>query len=43
MIEYAPNMRVKLACRGGHLWWYAQGRPSFLIVAAPPPSLCAIR
>jgi hypothetical protein len=38
-----PNQRMKLSRRGGHLWWNAQGRPVFLIVAAPPRSLCAIR
>ena len=37
------NQRMKLARRGGHFWWNAQGKPSFLIVAAPPRSLCAIR
>jgi hypothetical protein len=38
-----PNQRMKLSRRGGHPWWYAQGRLSFLIMAAPPRSLCAIR
>jgi hypothetical protein len=38
-----PNMRMKLSCRAGHSWWNAQGKPSFLIVAAAPRSLCAIR
>ena len=38
-----PNQRMKLSRRGGHLWWYAQGKLSFLIVAAPARSLCAIR
>ena len=38
-----PNMRMKLTRRGGHHWWYAQGKRSFLIVAARSRSLCAIR
>jgi hypothetical protein len=33
------NKRMKLACRSGHVWW----NESFLIVAAPARSLCAIR
>jgi len=33
------NMRMKLSRRGGHSWW----NKSFLPVAAPPRSLCAIR
>jgi hypothetical protein len=42
-IETRPNQRMKLSRRGGHFWWNAQGKPSFLIVAAPARSLCAIR
>jgi hypothetical protein len=38
-----PNQCMKLSRWGGHLWWNAQGKPSFLIVAAPSRSLCAIR
>ena len=34
-----PNQRMKLSRRSGHFWWYK----SYLIVAAPPRSLCAIR
>ena len=34
-----PNMRMKLSCRGGH----DRRNKSFLIVAAPARSLCAIR
>jgi hypothetical protein len=32
-------MRMKLSCRSGHDWW----NKSFLLVAAPARSLCAIR
>ena len=39
MIGCAPNMRMKLACRGGHIC----RKKSVLSVAAPPRSLCAIR
>ena len=28
-----PNQRMKLSRRGGHLWWNAQGKSFFLIVA----------
>ena len=38
-----PNQRMKLARRGGHPWWNAQWKRSFLIVAAAPRSLCAVR
>jgi hypothetical protein len=34
-----PNLRMKLTCRSGHDSW----NESFLIVAAPARSLCAIR
>jgi hypothetical protein len=34
-----PNKRMKLSCRSGHGW----RNKSFLIVAAPARSLCAIR
>jgi hypothetical protein len=34
-----PNQRMKLSRRSGHFWW----NKSFLIVAAAPRSLCAIR
>ena len=34
-----PNKRMKLSCRSGHSWW----NKSFLLVAAPARSLCAIR
>jgi hypothetical protein len=34
-----PNLRMKLSCRSGHYWW----NRSFLVVAAPARSLCAIR
>jgi hypothetical protein len=33
------NKRMKLPCQSGHVWW----KESFLIVAAPARSLCAIR
>ena len=43
MLALLPNQRMKLSRRGGHPWWNAQGKLSFLIVAAPARSLCAIR
>jgi hypothetical protein len=37
--DMLPNMRMKLAWRGGRL----KGNESLLIAAAAPRSLCAIR
>ena len=38
-IRAAPNKRMKLSARGGHIW----GQESVLSVAAAGRSLCAIR
>ena len=34
-----PNMRMKLSRRGGHLWWNAKGKPSFLNCGRPNAQL----
>jgi hypothetical protein len=39
MMLRLPNQRMKLPCRSGHDW----RNKSFLLVAAPARSLCAIR
>jgi len=39
VVRAAPNMRMKLSCRSGHM----ERNESVLIVAASARSLCAIR